>query len=335
MAIMQRLHPHVAMPGLLTPQVQSVDFKKYLGATTNMGALGMEKAYFTSVTNINSETLVGQQWGSDMAKQSYTLGQLSASYYRIAAMVEYNVDEQAKFELLSNGVSLPSFLEDLARQGINQRRHQGVLLGFDNAETSQGIMGNATEATFAADSQNVSTLIGYDIAELQARLSGFARSVMDASYGMLKPVVIASSVRVINYLKTAIVPLVEGQKDGGGIDSVAGVFGKVSGTWLGVGQIEFIADDLLKEADTTDAKNLKDIILFIAPGMDTLSTPDNQNIVGENNITYNTWCDEAAGVMRFDAPPALGRYQSRYMVKMTPGVTLRSEGVIKTSIKYS
>lgn len=331
MAMLQRLTPHFVVPGLLTPQTQSVDFKKYVGSITHLGPLGLEKGYITTISNINTETLIGQQWGSDMAKQSYTIGQVSASCYKIQAMVEYDVDEQAKFEALSNGVSLPNFLEDLARQGINQRRHQGILLGFDNNETTQGIMGNATQVTFAADSNGVSTLIGYDIAELQARLSSFAREVMDASYGMLKPVVIASSVRVINYLKTAIVPLVDGQKEGGGIDSVAGVFGKVSGTWLGVGQIEFIADDLLK-GDT------KDTILFIAPGIDTTQSGSddiNQNIVGEKSITFNTWCDEGAGFMRFDTPPSLGKYQSRYILKMTPGVTLRSEGVVKTEIQYS
>lgn len=331
MAIMNRLYPHVAMPGLLTPQVQEVPFKKYLGAVTNMGNLGMEKAYFTSVTNINSETFIGQQWGSDMAKQTYTLGQLGASYYRISAMVEYDMDEQAKFELLSNGVSLPAFLEDLARQGINQRRHQGVLLGFDATETTQGIMGNVTEKTFAADSAGTSTMIGYDVAELQAQLSSFVRAVLDASYGSLKPAVVVSSARVINYLKSAIVPLVDGQKEGGGIDSVAGVFGKVSGTWLGVGAIEFIADNLLEAADGD-----KDVILFIAPGIDSQEqSGEGQNLVGTQSITYNTWCDEAVGVMRVDAPPSLGRYQSRYMVKMTPGVTLRNEAVVKTSIKYS
>lgn len=329
MALLNRVQPHVAIPGLLTPQAQDVIFKKYLGELSHYGDLGVEKAYFTSISNINSETYIGQQWGGDMAKQSYTIGQVAAPYYKISAMVEYNVDEQAKFEKLSNGVSLPSFLEDLARQGINQRRHQAVLFGFDSSE-AQGILGNVTEKTFAADSNNIQTLIGYDIAELQAQLASFARSVMDASYGMAKPAIVASSARVINYLKTAIVPLVQGQKDGGGVDSVAGVFGKVSGEWLGVGKIEFIADNLLQEADGD-----KDIILFIAPGLSEQEANGGMNLVGFNNISYNTWADESAGVMRFDAPPSLGKYQYNYVVKTTPGVTLRSEAVLKTSVKYS
>ena len=339
MAVLTRLHPHVSMPGLLTPQTQQVPFKKYLGAITNYGDLAKEKVYFTTITNIKSETHIGQQWGSDMAKQTYTLGQVDAPYYRISAMVEYNVDEQSKFEAISNGIALPDFLEKLARQGIAQRRHQGVLLGFDAAEPTQGIINNSTFVTLPADSKGGQTLLGYDLSEFQAFLSKLAREVLNASYGMAKPCVIASSTRVVNYLKSAVVPLIESQKEGGGVDSVAGLFGRISGQWLGVGQIEFIEDNLLQDYDLTDAASPKDVILMIAPGLNPQEAGSDEalemNLVGNVNITYNTWCDEALGALRFDAPPSLGSYQFRYMYKMTPGVTLRPEAVVKTSIKYA
>lgn len=333
MAIMTRINPSVAVPGLLVPNVQQVPFERYIGKKTNFGSLGKEQAYITTIANINSETQVGQQWGSQMAKQTYNMGQLSVPYYRVEAYVEYNVDEQAKFEELSGGIALPDFLENLAKQGINQRRHQAILYGFDGATgLGQGLLSNAVESNLPNDSAGVQTLTGYDVAELQAFLASVLRSAMDASYGMAKPCVIASSSRVINYLTTAIVPLTESQKDGAGVDSVAGLFSRVA-KWVGVGDVEFIQDNTLE-----GATGQSDKIVFIAPGLDqqAVSDEENINLVGQyNSINYNTWYDSAEGLMRFDAPPSMGTFGAKYTLKMTPGVTLRSEAVRVVSAKYA
>lgn len=334
MAQLTRLYPSVAIPGLLVPQVQEVPFSRYVGKKTNLGNLAVEQAYITLINNINSESSVGQQWGSDLNKQSYTVGQIGAPFYRIESYVEYNADEQSKFESLSNGIALPDFLENLAKQGINQKRHQGILFGFDKtAGFNQGILANAIEKTLPADSKSKQTLLEYNVVELNAFLGSVARSVMDASFGMAKPVVVSSSSRVINYLRTAIVPLTESQKNGGGIDSVAGTLGRVMSEWLGVGRVEFIANELLQGAE-------KDTIIFVATGLDNendkVGEEDSQNLAGRfNSITYNTWYDGAEGLLRFDAPPALGTFSAKYTYKMTPAVTLRAESVAKVQIKYS
>lgn len=331
---MARLHPSAALPGLLVPQVQDVPYEKYIGNATNFGSMSKEAIYLTSVTNINSETQVGQQWGSQLAKQSYTLGQISAPYYRIEAYLEWNVIEQAKFEELSNGVALPNFLENLAQQGINQRIHEGILYGFDPAtELNQGITANATVSSLPQDSDQHDTITGYNVAELQAFLSGIVRSVMDASYGMLRPVTIASSSRVINYLQTAIVPLTESQLPGSGVDTVAGLAGRVL-NWLGAGQIEFVRDEtLIDESNTTGDK-----IVFVARGMDGQqeNAADSQNLVGQfNSITFNTWFDRAEGLMQFDVLPSAGVQGKILTFKMTPGITLRSEAVRVVTAKYA
>ena len=39
--------------------------------------------------------------------------------------------------------------------------------------------------------------------------------------------------------------------------------------------------------------------------------------------------------MRFEAVPTLGTFGAKYTYKMTPGVTLRSEAVVKCKIRYS
>lgn len=331
MALFTRVAPSVVLPGILAPQTQSVDFDKYIGNKTNLAGKADEALYVTAIENINSETSVGQQWNESLTNQGYTLGQIQVPFYRINAYMEYDENERAKFESLSNGVSLPAFLENLAKQGINQRKHQAVLFGFDNS-LNQGITANATLVTMPQDSKSKSTLLEYDIAELQVFLSTLVREAMNESFNLAKPVVFASSVRVINYLKTAIVP-VGNYIQGGGVDSIAGVYDRVVSDWLGCPKVEFLADDLLYGKDGTDT------ILIVAPGMDNIDTQSddvNQNLVGTfNSITYNTMYDASEGLIRMNNPDNFGKMSSLLTYKMTPGVCLRKEAVREVKVKYS
>lgn len=328
--ILNRVYPSVVAPGILVPQIQNVDFDSYIGHKTNLAGEAEEMLYMVTANNINSETSVGQQWGQELTKQSYSLGQIGLPYYRVNAYSEYTEGERAKFEALSNGVSLPNFLENLAKQGINQRKHQGILFGFDSSK-QQGLLSNGISHTFPADSNGKQTLTEYNVAELQGVLSTLARSVMDVTFGTAKPTIIASSVRVINYLRTAIVPLLDYQKDGGGVTSVGAVYEEIIGRWLNVGQVKLIADDLLK-GDTSDT------LAIIAPGIDNVSSlPDdvNQNLVGEyNSITYNTTYDAAAGLKQVTRPADFEVFSTLFTYKMTPGACLRNEAVATMEIPY-
>lgn len=328
---MLRVYPSARGVGLVIPQVQQVPFEKYIGAKTNIGKLEDISHYLATIMNIDSETTIGQQWGSNKTKQNYTIGQLSASYYSIQAYVEYNIEEQARFESVSNGVSLPNFLENLAKQGINQRRHQLILFGADSdTSLNQGILANATVETLPSDSNGASTLTGYNPAELQRFLANIAINVMDSTYGMAKPCVIASSQRVISYLRTMVVSLTESQKEGAGVDSVAGLYNRIVGQWLGVGNIEFIADDLLK-GDT------KDKIVFVAPGIDKQPQGDDGlNLAGAlNGVTYNTYYDASIGLIDEPAPVALGVFSKKYVFKMTPGITIHPKAVSYCEVAYA
>lgn len=333
MSIMLRTQPNASIPGLLVPQVQEVPFSKYVGSKTNIGNLGVEQAYITMISSINGDANVGQQWGDDLNRQSYAMGQVSAPYYKVSAYVEYNVDEQAKFEALSNGVALPDFLENIAKQTINQKRHQAVLFGFDKgAGTNQGILANATTKTFPEDSAKKQTILEYNIGELTQFLAGIARDVANATFGSAKPIVITSSTRTINYIRTAIVPVTDSQKDGAGVDSIGGVVSRVI-DWLGVGKVELIPNEFLRD-DTNGDK-----IVFIATGIDKqtkVADEDSQNLAGKfNSITYNTWYDGAEGLLRFDVPPIRGVFGAEYVYKMTPAVTLRKEAVVSVTARYA
>lgn len=326
-----RVYPSAKGRGIVVPQVQQVPFEKYIGSKTNLGELKDLGFYLASITNIDSETTVGQQWGASKNKQNYTIGQIGASYYSIQAYVEYNIEEQARFEAVSNGVSLPKFLENLAKQGINQRRHQLILFGADSSiELNQGILANATVETLPEDSNGNLTLTGYNPAELQRFLAGIAINVMDSTYGMAKPCVIASSQRVISYLRTMVISLTESQKDGAGVDSIAGLYNRIIGQWLGVGNIEFIADDLLKG-------ETKDKILFVAPGIDSQPQGDDGlNLVGElNGVNFNTFYDANIGLIDEPAPVSLGTFSKKYVFKMTPGITIHPKAVAYCEVAYA
>lgn len=331
MMILNRVVPSKVAAGVVVPQTLSVDFEKYIGAKTNFTGDGDEMLYIVTANNINTETTVGQQWGQDFAKQSYTLGQIGIPLYKISAYVEYSYDEQAKFDELTRGVGLANFLRSLAEQAINQRRHAAILYGFDFS-LNQGILGNATEANLPNDSAGVSTITKYDLVELQRELLFNAREVMQASYGIARPTVMATSPRIMTYLQSNVVPLLQSQKDGGGVDSVAGLYGRILGQWLGIGEISLVTDPLLEDP----AGDGFDTIAFIAPGIFQQGTSENgENIAGGlNSISYNTTYDTGMGLKKQVRPDDFGKVSELYSYKMTPGTTIRSEAVRVLRAKF-
>lgn len=322
--VMNRVVPSKVAAGIVVPQVLDVDFDKYIGAKTNYTGTADEMLYIVAANNINTETTVGQQWGQDYAKQSYTLGQIGLPLYKMSAYVEYSHDELAKFDAVTSGVGLPKFLDSLAKQAINQRRHAAILYGFDYS-LNQGILGNAIETNLPADSNNKQTIKEYALAELQNELLYNAREVMQVSYGIAKPSVLATSPRVVAFLRSNVVPLLQSQKDGGGVDSVAGLYERIIGQWLGVGEITLISDPLLENPAGDDY----DIIAFVAPGIwKQGSDTDGENIAGAlNSITYNTMYDSGMGLVKQTRPDDFGKVSELYSYKMTPGATIRSEAV--------
>lgn len=322
--LMNRIVPSKVAAGIVVPQTLSVDFEKYIGAKTNYTSAADEMLYIVAANNINTETTVGQQWGQDLAKQSYTLGQIGLPLYKMSAYVEYSYDEEAKFNTITSGIGLSMFLDSLAEQAINQRRHAAILFGFDYS-LNQGILGNAIETNLPADSNNKTKIKEYDLAELQNELLFNAREVMQSSFGIAKPSVLATSPRIMAYLQSNVVPLLQSQKDGGGVDSVAGMYERIIGQWLGVGSITLVSDPLLENPAGDDY----DIIAFVAPGIwEQGSDSNGENIAGAlNSITYNTMYDSGEGLMRQTRPDDFGKVSRLFSYKMTPGATIRSEAV--------
>lgn len=319
-----RRAPFAVSPGYVMDVVQNTDFKKYLGAMTKLGGISDNAFYLNTIKKLSTPSTVGMQWGgSDVVGADN--GQMGFFHYAIRTRYEFTDHEADKFAALT-GASLQKLSEQLSEMAINQRLHRFSLFPADPSETSQGIISNGTAGTFPEDSDGHTTVKSYNVNELVQVLAETARDAMDATYGTAKPVVLASSVRFINYIKTAIVPLLSMQMPGAGTYTVSGAYSDIIGRALGVGPITLVADDLLKGTATGG----KDYVLFIAPGLDEgdpVPEDISQYAVDPQNIKHNTFMNSPGGLRKTIDPKKAWTNRGNYEIITTCGACIRSEAV--------
>lgn len=323
---LQRVVPHSIIPGVVAPVNQNADYIKAFAGITKYGDLGSDYLYLTTLDKIDTPTTIGQQWRGGVDTAQFSNNQLAWQYYTIQARMEYTDQQAAKLGKILPGIGIDQLLDKLCRQGINQRDHYGALFGFDPAQT-QGLVKQGTTATFPADSDAHTTISSYNPDELMAFMATQARTAMNNTYGMAKPVIFMSSVRTVNWIKSVMLNLTQYQMPGAGVDSIGGAYSRVVGEWLGVGKIEFIADDLLKGAGT----NSSDLMLFVAPGLteqDAVKPEYSQYLLGDLPMNMmNTFKDEAGGLI-ISRNPVINRVTSAdYSLQTTPGAVIRADAV--------
>ena len=323
---LQRVVPHSIIPGIIAPVVQNADYIKAFAGITKFGEIGDDYAYLSTLERIHTPTTIGQQWRGGIDSTQFTNNQLAYQYYTIAASYAYTDQQAAKLGKLMPGIGIEKLFSKLTRMGIAQRDHYGALFGFDPAQT-QGLVKQGTTASFPADTDSHTTISSYNPDELMAFMAGQARTAMNNTYGMAKPVIFMSSVRVVNWIKSVMINLTQYQMPGAGVDSIGGAYSRVVGEWLGVGKIEFIADDLLKAAGT----NSTDVMLFIAPGLseqDAVNPQYSQYQLDDLPINMmNTFKDEAGGIIE-SRNPVIDRVTKVYLtLQTTPGAVTRADAV--------
>ena len=328
-----RVAPHNLIPGMVTPIYQDVPYEKALAEVTHFGELGSDILYQPTLSRFHTPTAIAQTWRGHLDVASYSLGQISFPYYSIMAKNQSDPGEEAKFGKLVTGIGLQDFLDDLCKQGIAQRQHYATWFGFD-ADATQGILLNAgTVTTIPNDSESHSTIVSYLPAELFQLLTGYARQIMNATYNTAKPVVVVSTTEIINYLQTIIIPIASYQMPGAGVDSVGGAFQRVVGTWLGVGKVEFIADNALagKGANGTD------LLSLIAPGLSDQEVKSDQTLVQRKmpQNMRNTFVDEVSGIRTYNNPVIDGVKSKLFSLQTTPGCLIRPEAVVTLEVTYS
>jgi hypothetical protein len=320
-----RRAPYSVAPGYVIETVQNTDFKKYLGAMTTYGNPSDNAFYTNTIFRASTPSAVGMQWG-DSEVVSADNGQMGFFNYAVRTRYEFTDHDADKFNAIT-GQSLQRLSEQLCTMAINQRLHRMALFPADPSETSQGILANGTAGSFPEDSDAHTTIKTYNTWELVQVLAEAARDAMDNTYGQAKPVVLASSVRVINYLKTAMVPLVNAQMQGSGTYTVSGAYSEIIGRALGVGAITLVSDDLLKGTATGG----KDYILFISPGLDEadpVPAEISQNLLGDGQvIKYNTNMNSAGSLRKKIDPNVAWVNRGHYEIVTTCGYCVRKEAI--------
>ena len=293
---------------------------------THFGELGMDVLYLNTLENVHTPTTVGQQWRGGVDTAQFTNSQLGWYYYTIQARSEYTAQQAAKLGQLLPGISIDGLLDKFCRQGINQRRHYAALFGFDPEET-QGIIKQGVATNLPASTSGKTKITTYEPTELVEYLAGQARTAMDNTYGMAKPVILMSSVRIINYIRTKIVPLSTYQNPGAGVSAIGGVYDRIVADWLGVGKVTFIADDLLKGSGAAGV----DQIVLVAPGLieqDLVNPEYSQYQLGDLPLNMmNTFMDNAGGLIK-TVNPVINRVASAdYSLQSTAGAVIRQDAV--------
>ena len=79
----------------------------------------------------------------------------------------------------------------------------------------------------------------------------------------------------------------------------------------------------------------KDTLLIIAPEIDSSENGGGTNAVGElNGVQCNTTYDIAGALQVEPNAPHNGRQSVMMTLKLTSGITLRSEAVVKVEVEY-
>lgn len=319
------VYPSSRRPGIIFPRVNDVPFNKYFAEISARGDESDLALYQPIVPYFTTPTSIGQQWRGSVDQVDFSLDQLVYYYYTIQAAYSYTDEEEKRFARMVDGISLPDFLDRLSRMGINQRTHRGSLFGFDPSE-DQGLINLGATESLPADSDSNTTITSYLIAELFEYVVSKARDVMSESYGTLRPVIVASSPRIINYMRTAIIPITS-YAQGGGTDSIATAYDNVAGNWLGVGKTIFISD-LLLQGTGTDGD---DQILFIAPGIseqDAVDPKFSQYLLDDiPSNANNTFMDAPGGLLKTANTPLHRTNSFDLSYKTTAGALIRQAAI--------
>lgn len=328
MSLLNREASSLTQVGVLLPQVADSKFLENIGLHERQLDLGHTSVNITAINPINTATTISQTWHSNRENQGYDVGQIKIPVYSINAHYEYNAHEAAVFEKNVAGLSLASLMSSLCIQGINQRLRQAVYHGLS---LNEGLLANASVFTFGSDKNSKDKLVEMDTGFVLHKLMNMINEIMGATLNRGSKLVITSSVRVINYLNTTIVPLINYQQKGAGTGSIGSTLKDVIKSAYDI-ECEIIADATF-ESDKDDSG---DVIAMVIPTLknDTEGSYDVNYAGGLNSIAHNTYINMMDSVRASTNQELNGFLSGNYDLRTTPGAVLRKECVLTTTIKY-
>lgn len=309
--------------GVLLPQVAESGFLENIGRKNTQLSEGNTSVTIVSVAPINTATTISQTWSSDREKQGYEVGQIKIPAYNINAHFEYNTRESAIFAKNVPSLSLQDLMNSFCIQAINQRLRQAV---FHGLSANEGILSGATEFTFGSDPNSKDKLTEMTPEFVMKRLLDMINELMSNTLNRGDKLVITSSLRVINYINLTIVPLMQYAK-GGSSASITTSIQDIVKNAFGI--------DCVVVIDTTFENSSGDILSMVIPTLKNESNEYSLNYVGaKDSINENTFIDIGQGAVGKINPEINNYVSGNYDMVLTPGVTLRSESVLTTTLTY-
>lgn len=329
----QRIVPHATIPGLIQPVVENIEWQMLFAEKTHYGSEGLEALYANKLTAYSTASKVAgaSTWSDDNPTPTASFGQTVAPYYRIRSRFIQDKITEAKFSKMNFGVSQEQLGFTLAKQGIYQRKALGAIYGYDPSK-NQGLAANVgVSIPMPNDSETHGTVVTYLPNELYAFLISQIREMLNISYGKLKPVIIASSWRVIHYLQTSIVPLGAYQVNGGGTASVAQVMQNVIDPIM-AGMFRFVPMSFLQAQNPGDP----DRMYIVSPGLSESEAEETISPMNKipNNIYANTMYDEVFDILTETNPTIDGITSTNVYSLLSIPIVTRKEAIREITMIY-
>jgi len=331
------INPSYVLPEIVMQYQQPSGAFLALPDSTVMPRLGPEDlAVYVNRLNVKSAYQTNQNVSQQLPSCTIVPSQGSIPTYLLRTRAIYDHHDIAQAAV--RGFSLVEAQRLAMRQGQFQGARNGLLYGFNSANTGEGLLNapGVTSTTLPPDTFGNTTVLSYDNGQMAQYLIQQVVQAKTRMNQMGNPIraVILGPQRVIGQWQYGIVQLTQYQRPGAGVTSTAGVLSDAIG-WNG-DTIEFGYDDtLIGQGDGgTDA------IMVVFP---EIKTPYVGSMPDTNEFAKLTPGLKATTVMLTDLPApkeipspiAGGALDILSEWRVTPGWAIRSQGVTKISMQYS
>lgn len=324
--------------GVISPITAYTDYENALGAVTQLVEAGDTKHYFTTVEGLSSVAQVSQTWQPTRLNQTFMLGQMEASVYRLTSHYAINdIDRDRINKTLSKsnvGGNAVEWLQVLCKQGIEQKVRVMTLHGIGKGE---GILNGASTFVIGNDPQSNSTAVTMNPAFLAKKLMQMIQQVLNQVKNTDSHISFLTSLEIYNLLAYTTIESAQYLSTGSAV-SILDYIKKVCEVYGRECKIGY--DTTLSKADSTGTK---DIILVNAPGVMLENAGAGDGVVGkvnafsqnQENISYNSVIDVGAAGLYSDVNPTYnGLMSGNSYLNCTSGLVLRSGTVIKAELQY-
>lgn len=324
-------------PRLFVPQNAPTHFEKALGAKDNLVTTEYTEKYFRSIF-AQTASDVGQTWRHSNTFQDIGISQVKVPTYLIQAGYQFDFVKQGRFDktLEGTGASYQQLQERATIQAIALRYPSACWFGIGAGE---GLLNGATSFELGTDPKGNSNLFTYDPVWFRNKVLEMARLLLNGCQNRVYEINIFTSIRALNAINTMVLPLLDSQRNGGGIDTIGGVIKRMIEEAFDFKDSKLVVNMYVEPRFEGKGGNANtDLFVMLSKELgtnDSMSELEKlTNSIGEENTEHaNTLMDFGAEGIKLVPIPAnpLIMQGTAYSV-ITSGYTARKEAVIKANL---